>query len=78
MKNFCQRIGAIQTTEEHQTSRLLRDVFAECNYFIMSEGTREEAFNESIRSDEFASVMNLGKDQVLSTRPQHVVFREDE
>ena len=44
----------------------------------MSEGTSEEAFNGSIHSDEFASVVNWGKDQVLSTRPQHVVFREDE
>ena len=66
-KAFASVIGAIQTTEEHRTSRLLRGVFAECSYGIISEWTSGDAFNEFIRLDEFARVVNRGKDQVFST-----------
>jgi heme-degrading monooxygenase HmoA len=77
-KAFASVLGAIQAAEEHRASRLLRDVFAERSYVIMSEWTSEQAFNDFIRSDEFARVVNWGKEQVLSTRPQHVVYRGDE
>ena len=36
-KAFVSVLGAIQTAEEHRTSRLLRGVFAECSYVFMSE-----------------------------------------
>ena len=60
-KAFVSVLGAIQTAEEHRTSRLLRGVFAGCSYVFMSEYNGEGAFNEFIRSDEFARVVNRGK-----------------
>ena len=44
-KAFVSVLGAIQTAEEHRTSRLLRGVFAECSYVFMSKWTSEDAFN---------------------------------
>jgi heme-degrading monooxygenase HmoA len=42
---------------------------------IVSEWSEEQAFNEFIRSDAFRAVTNWGKEQILSDRPRHKVYK---
>ncbi len=77
-KAFASVLSALEGAEAHRASRLLRDVFAERSYVIMSEWASEDDFNQFVASPEFVRVVNWGKEQVLATRPQHVVYRGDE
>jgi heme-degrading monooxygenase HmoA len=77
-KAFASVLGALQEADAHRSSRLLRDVFSERSYVIMSEWASEADFNDFIASEAFARVVNWGKEQVLSARPQHVTYRGDE
>jgi heme-degrading monooxygenase HmoA len=77
-KSFTHVLGALKEAEGHEASRLLCDVHTKRNYVILSEWNNEEKFNEFLSSPEFARVVNWGKEQVLSARPSHVVYRGDE
>ena len=72
---FAAVIGALRAAEGHSTSTLWRDVSDDASYLITSEWTDEQAFTEFIRSDAFRDVTNWGKEQILSGRPQHKIYK---
>ncbi len=68
-------MNALNTAEGHSQSTLWKDVSDDASYLITSEWSDEKAFQEFIRSDEFRAVTDWGKEQILSTRPQHKVYK---
>jgi len=74
-EKFAAVIGALNAADGHTSSTLWKDVDDTASYLITSEWSDEEAFNSFIRSDDFRSVTNWGKEQILSGRPQHKVYK---
>ncbi len=72
---FAAVLEALRTAEGHTDSTLWRDVGDNASYLITSEWSDEQAFTSFIRSDAFRQVTDWGKEQILSTRPQHKVYR---
>ncbi|MCP4173648.1 MAG: antibiotic biosynthesis monooxygenase [Fuerstiella sp.] len=72
---FAAVINALNTAEGHTSSTLWKDVSAGTSYLITSEWTDESAFTEFIRSEAFRNVTNWGKEQILSGRPQHKIYK---
>ena len=72
---FAALIDALKAAEGHGNSILWRDVSDNASYLITSEWSDEEAFKEFIQSDAFRAVANWGKEQILSGRPQHKVYK---
>ena len=68
-------INALNAAEGHTSSTRWKDVRAGASYLITSEWADEQAFQDFIRSDEFRAVTNWGKEQILSGRPQHKVYK---
>ena len=68
-------IGALEAAEGHTTSTLWKDTTDDKSYLITSEWSDEKAFQDFIRSDEFRAVTNWGKEQILSGRPRHTVYK---
>ena len=68
-------INALNAAEGHTSSTLWKDVSDGASYLITSEWSDEQAFQDFIRSDEFRAVTNWGKEQILSGRPQHKVYK---
>ena len=68
-------IGALEAAEGHTTSTLWKDVADDASYLITSEWSDEQAFQDFIHSDAFRSVTNWGKEQILSGRPQHKIYK---
>ena len=68
-------MNALQSAEGHSQSTLWKDVSDEASYLITSEWSDEKAFQEFIRSEQFRAVTDWGKEQILSTRPQHKVYK---
>jgi heme-degrading monooxygenase HmoA len=75
-EKFAAVIGALQAAEGHSSSTLWKDVSDGASYLITSEWSDENAFSEFIRSDAFRDVTNWGKEQILSGRPQHKIYRQ--
>jgi heme-degrading monooxygenase HmoA len=61
--------------EGHRDTHLFRDVDQPDSYLIVSDWSSEEAFHEFIGSEGFRSVTDWGREQILSTRPTHTVYR---
>jgi heme-degrading monooxygenase HmoA len=74
-EKFAAVIEALRTAEGHSTSSLWKDVSDGASYLITSEWSDEQAFQNFIRSEEFRAVTNWGKEQILSGRPQHKVYK---
>jgi heme-degrading monooxygenase HmoA len=74
-QKFAAVIGALNAAPGHTTSTLWKDVADDASYLITSEWSDEEAFREFIGSQAFRDVTNWGKEQILSTRPQHKVYK---
>ena len=72
---FAAVLQALRTAEGHTDSTLWRDVADDASYLITSEWSDEQAFTSFIRSDAFRQVTDWGKEQILSARPQHKVYR---
>lgn len=72
---FAAVIDALNAAEGHTNSTLWKDVADSASYLITSEWTDETAFNEFIRSEAFRAVTNWGKEQILSGRPQHKIYK---
>jgi heme-degrading monooxygenase HmoA len=72
---FAAVLQALRTAEGHTDSTLWRDVADGASYLITSEWSDEQAFTSFIRSDAFRQVTDWGKEQILSGRPQHKVYR---
>jgi heme-degrading monooxygenase HmoA len=68
-------ITALKAAPGHTSSTLWKDVADDASYLITSEWNDEQAFREFIQSDAFRAVTNWGKEQILSGRPQHKVYK---
>ena len=60
----------------HSNSNLYRDVSDDQSYMIVSEWNDRVAFDGFIASEQFRSVANWGKEQVLAGRPRHEVYEK--
>lgn len=74
-EKFAGVIGALNAADGHTSSTLWKDVADGASYLITSEWTDEAAFKEFISSDAFRAVTNWGKEQILSGRPQHKIYK---
>ncbi len=72
---FAAVIDALEVADGHSSSKLWKDVADNASYLITSEWSDESAFTAFIRSDEFRSVTNWGKEQILAGRPQHKIYK---
>ena len=68
-------IAALKAAEGHSESVLFQDINDRDSYLITSEWSDENKFNEFIRSEAFKDVTNWGKEQILSDRPRHKVYK---
>ena len=74
-EKFAAVIDALKAAEGHSSSTLWKDVSDGASYLITSEWSEEEAFTSFIQSDAFRSVTDWGKEQILSSRPRHKVYK---
>ena len=74
-EKFAAVLGALRAAEGHTNSTLWKDVSDGASYLITSEWSDEAAFTNFIRSDAFRAVTTWGKEQILSGRPQHKVYK---
>jgi heme-degrading monooxygenase HmoA len=74
-EKFAAVLDALQSAEGHTQSTLWKDVRDGDSYLITSEWSDEQAFTDFIRSDAFRAVTQWGKEQILSGRPQHKVYK---
>ncbi|MEY4177198.1 MAG: hypothetical protein RLY70_772 [Planctomycetota bacterium] len=72
---FAAVIAALNAAPGHTRSTLWKDVADGASYLITSEWSDEQAFHSFVRSDAFRDVTNWGKEQILSGRPQHRVYK---
>ncbi len=72
---FAGVIAALEAAEGHTSSTLWKDVSDSASYLITSEWSDEQAFQDFIRSEDFRAVTNWGKEQILSGRPQHKIYK---
>lgn len=72
---FAAVIDALNAAEGHTNSTLWKDTADSASYLITSEWSDEAAFMSFIQSDAFRSVTNWGKEQILSGRPQHKIYK---
>jgi heme-degrading monooxygenase HmoA len=73
---FSAVIETLKAAEGHASSTLWKDVSDDASYLITSEWSDEPAFTDFIQSDAFRAVTNWGKEQILSGRPQHKIYRQ--
>ncbi len=74
-EKFAAVITALRAAEGHSSSTLWKDVSDDASYLITSEWSEEQAFHDFIRSQAFQDVTNWGKEQILSGRPQHKIYK---
>lgn len=74
-EKFAGVIDALRAAEGHESSVLWKDVSDDASYLITSEWSDESAFVEFIHSAAFKEVTNWGKEQILSGRPQHKIYK---
>ena len=72
---FAAVINALEAAEGHTSSTLWKDVSDDASYLITSEWSNEQTFTDFIHSDAFRAVTNWGKEQILSSRPQHKIYK---
>ena len=68
-------IDALRAAAGHSSSTLWKDVSDAASYLITSEWSDEQAFLDFIHSQAFKDVTTWGKEQILSTRPQHKIYK---
>ena len=68
-------MGALEGADGHTTSALYKDTNDPLSYLIVSEWSNEENFTAFIRSEDFRAVTDWGKEQILSDRPRHKVYK---
>lgn len=74
-QKFAAVIGALRAAAGHTNSTLWKDVSDDASYLITSEWSDEDAFKQFIGSEAFRSVTTWGKEQILSGRPQHKIYK---
>ncbi|MFM2096757.1 MAG: hypothetical protein RIS70_3881 [Planctomycetota bacterium] len=75
-EKFAAVLAALKAADGHSNSTLWRDVSDDASYLITSEWSDEQAFRGFIQSQAFRDVTNWGKEQILSGRPQHKVYKQ--
>ena len=66
---------ALNAAKGHTRSILWKDVADDASYLITSEWSDEQAFQDFIHSQAFRDVTTWGKEQILSGRPQHKIYK---
>ena len=74
-EKFAAVIDTLRAAEGHTESNLWKDVHDGASYLITSQWSDEQAFTDFIRSDAFRAVTDWGKEQILSGRPQHKIYK---
>jgi heme-degrading monooxygenase HmoA len=74
-EKFRDVLAALRSAEGHTSSSLWKDTADDASYMITSEWSDEQAFSDFIRSQAFKDVTNWGKEQILSSRPQHKIYK---
>jgi heme-degrading monooxygenase HmoA len=74
-EKFAAVIGALRAADGHTSSTLWKDVSDSASYLITSEWSEEQAFLDFIHSQAFKDVTSWGKEQILSGRPQHKIYK---
>lgn len=74
-EKFAAVIEALKAAEGHSNSTLWKDVSDDASYLITSEWSDEQAFTNFIQSQAFRDVTNWGKEQILSDRPRHKIYK---
>ncbi len=74
-EKFAGVLSALNAAEGHTNSTLWKDVSDQASYLITSEWSDEKAFTDFIQSQAFREVTNWGKEQILSGRPQHKIYK---
>ena len=74
-EKFAAVIGALNAADGHTTSTLWKDVSDDASYLITSEWSDDQAFQDFIQSDDFRAVTSWGKEQILSDRPRHKIYK---
>ncbi|MDB5335281.1 MAG: Antibiotic biosynthesis monooxygenase, partial [Planctomycetaceae bacterium] len=74
-EKFAAVIGALRAAAGHTSSTLWKDVSDDASYLITSEWSDEPAFASFIQSQAFRDVTTWGKEQILSGRPQHKIYK---
>ncbi len=74
-EKFAAVINALNAAEGHRSSTLWKDVSDGASYLITSEWSDEQAFQDFIHSQAFREVTTWGKEQILSGRPQHKIYK---
>ncbi|MCH7725990.1 MAG: antibiotic biosynthesis monooxygenase [Planctomycetes bacterium] len=74
-EKFAAVIEALNAAEGHSTSTLWKDVSDDASYLITSEWSIEQAFTDFIQSQAFRDVTDWGKEQILSDRPRHKIYK---
>lgn len=72
---FSAVLGAIKAAAGHTSSTLWKDIGDDASYMITSEWSDEQAFQDFIHSQVFKDVTSWGKEQILSGRPQHKIYK---
>jgi heme-degrading monooxygenase HmoA len=68
-------LAALKSAGGHTSSTLWKDTTDDASYLITSEWSDEQAFMSFIHSQAFRDVTNWGKEQILSGRPQHKIYK---
>jgi heme-degrading monooxygenase HmoA len=74
-EKFAAVIEALRAAPGHTQSNLWKDVADGASSLITSEWSDEQAFSGFIQSQAFRDVTNWGKEQILSDRPKHKVYK---
>jgi heme-degrading monooxygenase HmoA len=74
-QKFAAVIEALNAAEGHSESTLWKDVSDDASYLITSEWNDDQAFQDFIHSDAFREVTNWGREQILSDRPRHKIYK---
>lgn len=72
---FAAVLEALRAADGHTSSQLWKDVADDASYLITSEWSEEQEFMDFIHSDAFRAVTNWGKEQILSDRPRHKIYK---
>jgi heme-degrading monooxygenase HmoA len=71
---FRKVLDVIDEMPGHAHTRLLRDVFSEHEYIVLSEWSDEASFRGFISSERFRNVVDWGRENVLASRPTHQIL----
>ncbi len=74
---FNKVIGIMEKLDGHVKTDLYTKIEDRNSYLIMSEWSDRSAFDAFIASDQFRSVANWGKEEVLASRPSHEYYGND-